>query len=243
MKPISQNPTEEVIRNYKKKNLTAKATINRVDGTKFDFVIDLGEGEVTLTTKRQVKDAMKDLRKKLGALRHDRKLGSTGAKMIQVRYSLLKVALTEHTRKEAYGLMPSLRSIRAAVAYHSTELARARKLLAERKLQKDGIQLGVFHRMVWKLDREFSGGFSIVSPRLNAFPNLPQEIGKVQLQAEIYLSTRSGDLVIHSKSLTSLLKFIKAHDLKCTTAELEKKAQNYTRMMTDINLALTTVKA
>jgi hypothetical protein len=97
--------------------------------------------------------------------------------------------------------------------------------------------------MTWKLDREFSGEFSIVSPRLGAFPNLPQEIGKVQIQAEIYLSTRSGDLVIHSKSLSSLLKFIKSNDLKCTTAELEKKAQTYTRMMTDINLALTIVKS
>ena len=72
MKTISQKPTEEVVRNYKK-NLTAKATINRFDDTKFEFVIDLGEGEVTLATKHQVKDAMKDLRRKLGSLRHDRK--------------------------------------------------------------------------------------------------------------------------------------------------------------------------
>ncbi len=241
---ITQKPTETVTRVFKKAKVAETATLVRTGDRQCEFVINLGGeiGEIRLSTKRQIKDRMKELRHQMTMLRKNKRNGSKAFRTLQAYYRLFKFALTEFTRYEVHDSEPSLRAIKAAIHYYSAELKRARILLAETKLTKEGIRMGAFRKMNWKLDREFSGEFSISSPRLSYFPGLPQEVGNVMLQSNLFFSTRSGEVVIHSKRIDALLRFIKDNGLACTTTGLEKKATMYEQMMKDITLALETVK-
>jgi hypothetical protein len=244
-KPVQSE--EEIMRVNTGRGIEEKALIIRLGDGKFDFAIDLGEGEVYLSTRTEVKSAMKNLRQTFARMRAEKRDGTSSFKLAQARYRLLKAALTEYVRNEVTTPLPSIRALRNSIAYHRAEMRKAQKLLEQTRQARNEVKLraminpSTLQKLSWKLDRELSGVFSIIAARPKAFHDLPRDIGNLPLRPTVLLSTRSDTLVIHSQSIGDLLEYIKETGLKYTSEELKKKAQNVSKTMASLQEAINAI--